>query len=273
MLQISWKEFPLPFLLSSCWFTDCWYELCFLSNSALRKTSLFLSALSEIIPERTTPAPITYYALDLERRELERSLDQVAASPLGLEMQGKIDMRGLWGTFEGGFRFAAEGGLRRCEDAGAAAAALRSRSLRSDGSGTQPALPSSLEQDSIDAALSTPDAATLDVEPPLHVLFLGSSLGMLQRGEDAAFLNALPLRAGKGDTLLIGIDQCRDIARIERAYNDRTGVMCRLILNVLKSAGRALGDESLFAPDKWDYVGRYNIEKCASLFCKISSGR
>jgi L-histidine Nalpha-methyltransferase / hercynylcysteine S-oxide synthase len=245
----------------------------------LRKTSHLLSALSKIVPERKTPAPLTYYALDLERRELERTLDQLAASSVGLEMQGKIDTLGLWGTFEGGFRFAAEGGLRGREAAVAVAAALRSRSLSSDGtSTTQHSSPSPSRQDSTEAALSTRDAVTLEV--PLHILFLGSSIGNFPRGEDAAFLRALPLRAGKGDTLLIGIDHCTDSARIMRAYNDRPGVTGRrrFILNGLKVAGRSLGDESLFAPEKWEYVGRYNAEERAfvtsrSRFPKVADRR
>jgi L-histidine Nalpha-methyltransferase / hercynylcysteine S-oxide synthase len=33
----------------------------------------------------------------------------------------------------------------------------------------------------------------------------------------------------------------------------------------LKAAGAALGDETLFGEDKWDYVGKYNQEK--RLYC------
>jgi L-histidine Nalpha-methyltransferase / hercynylcysteine S-oxide synthase len=227
----------------------------------LRKTSHLLSALSKIVPEQKTPAPITYYALDLERRELERTLDELAASPVGLEMQGKVDTRGLWGTFEGGLRFVAEGGLRGREAAGVATVVLRSRSLSSEGATTQLSHISS-EQDSIETAPSTPDAATLDT--PVHLLFLGSSLGMFSRGEAAEFLKALPLRAGSGDTLLLGLDHCTDDVRIVRAYNDHRGITCRFILNGLKNAGRTLGDESLFPEEKWEYVGQYNAEERTS---------
>jgi L-histidine Nalpha-methyltransferase / hercynylcysteine S-oxide synthase len=65
-----------------------------------------------MVPERTALAPITYYALDLDRPEMERTLDQLAASPVGLEMQGKVDTCRLWCTFEGGLKLVAEGGLR-----------------------------------------------------------------------------------------------------------------------------------------------------------------
>ncbi len=204
-----------------------------------------------------SPAPITYYALDLERHELGRTLDELAASPIGPEMQGKVDARGLWGTFEGGLKFVAEGGLRGRNTAVAAAACARS--LSADSSGTQPSSPSSSERDTVETSFSTPDMEAL--ETPLHILFLGSSLGNFARGEDAAFLKSLPLRVGKGDTLLLGLDHGTDGPRIERAYDDRAGITRRFILNGLKVAGRSLGDESLFAPEKWEYVGRYNVDK------------
>lgn len=204
-----------------------------------------------------SPAPITYYALDLEQRELERTLDQLAASPVGPEIQGKVDARGLWGTYEGGLKFVEEGGLRGRGNAVAAVA--RVRSLSADSASTQPSSHSSSERDSIETSPSTPDVANL--ETPLHILFLGSSLGNFSRGEDAAFLKSLPLRAGKGDTLLLGLDHGADGARIKRAYDDRAGITRRFILNGLKGAGRALGDENLFAPEKWEYVGRYNMDE------------
>jgi uncharacterized SAM-dependent methyltransferase len=90
---------------------------------------------------------------------------------------------------------------------------------------------------------------------------LGSSLGNFPRGEETTFLKSLPLRPGKGDTLLLGIDHASDPARIERAYNDREGITRRFILNGLKVLGRALGDESLFPPEKWEYVGRYDAQE------------
>lgn len=243
---------PPPHLLFSLTPVCVWFK-----TSALRKTSHILSALSKLVPEGMSPAPITYYALDLEQRELSRTLDQLAASPVGAEIEGKVDSRGLWGTYEGGLKFVEEGGLRGRNIPVAAAA--RIRSLSADSAATQPSSPSSSERDSVETSLSTPDLTTLDT--PLHILFLGSSLGNFSRGEDAAFLKSLPLRAGRGDTLLLGLDHGSDGPRIERAYNDRAGITRRFILNGLKGAGRALGDENLFAPERWEYVGRYNAEE------------
>jgi len=213
------------------------------------------------VPPQTSPASIIYYALDLERRELERTLDQLVASPLGLEMQGKIDARGLWGTYEGGLKFVEEGGLRGRQVI--ATTAIRARSLSSDGHTTELSSSVLSEQDSIDTPLSTPETETLEI--PLHILFLGSSIGNFSRGEDAAFLRSLPLRVGKGDTILLGIDHGLDAARIERAYNDSAGVTGRWVLNGLKGAGRALGDEGLFAAEKWEYINRFNAQERKSV--------
>ena len=223
----------------------------------MRKTSHILSAISKRVPTQSSPAHTAYYALDLERRELERSFDKLAASPTGSEIKDKIDIRGLWGTYEGGLKFVEEGGLRGREVA--TATAIRARSLSSDGAATQSSSPTSSQQDTIETPPSTPDRETLD--SPLHILFLGSSLGNFPRGEDIAFLKSLPLRADKGDTLLLGLDHASDAAKIERAYDDRAGITRRFILNGLKVLGRTLGDESLFPPEKWEYVSRYDAQE------------
>src|SRR5882762_2260937 len=59
-----------------------------------------------------SPAPITYYALDLEERELSRTLEQLSASSTGSELKGKVETRGMWGTYDGGLKFIDEGGLQ-----------------------------------------------------------------------------------------------------------------------------------------------------------------
>ncbi|KAH9974228.1 histidine-specific methyltransferase [Russula compacta] len=214
-----------------------------LGSGALRKTSHILSAFSKTVPPQASHAPIIYYALDLERRELERTLDELAASPVGLEMHGKINTFGLWGTYEGGLKFIGEGGLRGRE-------AVPTAAIRA-------------QCDEATTKLSSPPS-TQDrriLETPLHLLFLGSSLGNFSRGDDATFLRSLPLRVGKGDTLLIGLDHTMDAAKVQLAYNDPAGINRRFVLNGLKAAGRVLGDESLFAPDKWDHGGRFNAHE------------
>jgi hypothetical protein len=212
-------------------------------------------------PSRTSPTPITYYALDLDKRELERTLEQLAVSPVGQGMVGKVDTHGLWGTYEGGVKFVKSGGLRRHGLVAWAVSHDRAGPLGCDSEDVAAArLPSpSSGHDASEIPLSTSDFKTLVT--PLHILFLGSSLGSISPGEDPTLLRSLPLRAGKGDTLLLGLDHTSDLAKIERAYNDRTGISRRFILNGLKHAGRVMGDESLFASEKWAYVSRYDARE------------
>ncbi|KAI0648157.1 hypothetical protein C8Q79DRAFT_556266 [Trametes meyenii] len=229
-----------------------------LGAGALRKTSLVLRALSRSVSKPSDTPPINYYALDLEQRELERTLIELNQSTIGAEMKGKVSANGLCGTYDDGLKFIAEGGLegrsslerleskitetytvqRLGRDASPDSGSSRSRS---DGTEVTPP--------------STPGA-----HQPLHILFLGSSLGNFTRGEDAGFLKSLPLRPGSGDTLLLGLDHANEGSQIELAYNDPKGVTRNFIMNGLTCAGRALGDEHLFDEDKWEYVGRYNEE-------------
>lgn len=103
-------------------------------------------------------------------------------------------------------------------------------------------------------APSTPDSA----EAPLHIMFLGSSLGNFSRDEGTSFLRSLPLRRGCGDTLLVGLDHDNEAKKVETAYNDPQGYTRKFIMNGLKAAGNTLGDENMFDEDKWEYVGKYN---------------
>jgi len=226
----------------------------------LRKTSHVLLGLSRLVGN-VKYAPITYYALDLEQRELERVLDEISNSEVGKCLYGKVDIKGLWGTYDDGLKFAEGGGLltqrvvesivsgdRRpfvwCDDT--PASTISSDSSTSD---------SSHSSNSDTSLSSTPDGT----RTPLHIMFLGSSLGNFSRTDAATFLRALPLRPGSGDTLLLGLDHDNEKGLIEEAYNDSKGYTRRFIFNGLRVAGRALGDESIFDEDKWDYVNHYNV--------------
>ena len=57
-------------------------------------------------------APVTYYALDLEKRELERTLSELSNSELGAELDGKITTKGLCATYDDGLAFIQDGGLQ-----------------------------------------------------------------------------------------------------------------------------------------------------------------
>ena len=79
-----------------------------------------------------------------------------------------------------------------------------------------------------------PDVKAQMTSLPLHMLFLGSSLGNFSRTEMAAFLSQLPLRPGSGDTLLLGLDGDNGKELVERAYNDSKGITKAFIMNGLR---------------------------------------
>jgi L-histidine Nalpha-methyltransferase / hercynylcysteine S-oxide synthase len=236
-------------------------------SRALRKTSVILDAMAS---QAHTNTPLTYYALDLEEKELQRTLEELDAS-IGKVLYGKVDTKGLSGTYEDGIRWVLEGGLNHK----AAPLTRRDAEVRVKPSVRDSSPVSSGSGDDSSDALSSPTTAPStpdESHAPVHMMFLGSSLGNFSRGEDVAFLRSLPLRRGSGDTLLIGLDQDNDANIIELAYNDPKGHTKAFIMNGLVAAGRELGDRTIFAEDKWTYVNRYDPERrefshdCIDLF-------
>ncbi|KAJ2927919.1 hypothetical protein H1R20_g9182, partial [Candolleomyces eurysporus] len=224
-------------------------------------------------------SPITYYALDLEKRELERTLGEINNSEIGARLSGKVTTKGMCGTYDDGLKFVQDGGLLHSDSGsdsglphvpasiGHLAEVLRGGSpVPSDGSlssegeafastdsesGATYSLPSSpIDGESVGSASAAQRA--------LHIMFLGSSIGNFPREEAASFLRSLPLRAGMGDTLLLGLDHDNAKEKIEEAYNDKKGYTRRFIMNGLRSAGRTLGDENLFDEKNFEYVNTYN---------------
>ncbi|KAG1842992.1 C-type lectin protein [Suillus subalutaceus] len=223
-----------------------------LGAGSLRKTSHILHALTNLVPVAPPVVPITYYALDLEERELKRTLMKLRESEVGSMLVGKVEAQGMLGTYDAGLKFIEEGGLQESSITDSALPlSLGSYRLDSTRRDSSPASTGSSFPDSSDTEITSPSTPG-NSQTPLHMLFLGSSLGNFKRGEDAKFLRALPLEPGK-DTLLLGLDHDNDRKDIELAYNDPRGLTRDFILNGLKSAGRALGDESMFAEKKWEY--------------------
>ncbi|KAF8214994.1 DUF323 domain-containing protein [Mycena galopus ATCC 62051] len=229
-----------------------------LGAGALRKTSHILSALSRLVKDAGTP-PVTYYALDLEERELRRTLTEISLSDVGKSLQGKVSTRGLCATYDQGLKFAESGALHARNTAERLPRASN-LPFKFDSARDISPMSGSSASDSSDVATSPPSTPD-DISPPLHLLFLGSSLGNFSRIEGADFLRSLPLRPGSGDTLLIGMDHDNEKALIEEAYNDRQGYTKRFIMNGLKGAGRALGDENLFDQKNWEYINNYDVAK------------
>lgn len=211
-----------------------------------------------MVPEGNSPAPITYYALDLEERELQRTLDQITTSDVGRSLSGKVDTKGMWGTYDAGLKFVESGGLQSQKVLGKIQITPGKEFGFTSGE-ISPISSGSTTSDSSSEVETTPPSTPDGAQRPLHILFLGSSLGNFGREDSSKFLRGLPLRLGAGDTLLLGMDHDNGKELIEQAYNDRRGYTKRFIMNGLKAAGRALGDETIFDEDNWEYVNQYNV--------------
>lgn len=96
-------------------------------------------------------------------------------------------------------------------------------------------------------------------DKPKTILWLGSSLGNFKRHEAAPFLAEFGHAIKPGDTMLIGIDSCKDPDRVYHAYNDKANVTHEFILNGLKHANRLMGRET-FKLEEWEVVGEYDEE-------------
>ncbi|MGH9582946.1 MAG: L-histidine N(alpha)-methyltransferase [Bryobacteraceae bacterium] len=74
----------------------------------------------------------------------------------------------------------------------------------------------------------------------LLVLFLGSSIGNLDRGEIPDFLRRIRSLLRAGDTLLLGADLVKDVDVMLSAYDDPAGVTAAFNLNLLGRINREL---------------------------------
>ncbi|KAL4076337.1 histidine-specific methyltransferase [Scleroderma yunnanense] len=207
-----------------------------LGAGSLRKTVHFLRALSDIVPTSSPVPPVTFYALDLDGNELRRALSEVHNSDIGPSLSGKVETRGLWGTYENGFEFIKAGRLGSSRK-------VNGSSLSQANSGADITSTTSLGQ------------------PPTHFLFLGGSIGNFYRGDDSQLLRSLPLQPG--DTLLLGlthtIEQDDDPAH---TYKDTNGYCQAFTMNGLNAAGNILGSPGLFDQNNWEFTNIHSEEKC-----------
>ena len=76
---------------------------------------------------------------------------------------------------------------------------------------------------------------------PVLLLFLGSSIGNLDRESMVSFLRQLHSHLQPGDFFLLGADLVKDTKTMLAAYDDPTGVTAAFNLNVLGRVNRELG--------------------------------
>ncbi|CUA75117.1 Meiotically up-regulated gene 158 protein [Schizosaccharomyces pombe 972h-] [Rhizoctonia solani] len=265
-----------------------------LGAGALRKTSHFLLALARAAkPANAGESPKTsYYALDLERPELVRTLRELSAG-IGKELDSRVSFGGMWGTYDGGIAFVKRGGLRELqlkkevsiklndletERGRAADRAPVVRTAQPTPTPSESNSSSRLQEGALAApvvatvtgsATQTPNRSALPTPPsslpsptdkatstPVQLLFLGSSIGNFTPDESVGFLRSLPLRAGSGDTLLLGLDQKNDPDLVQLAYDDPQGYTRAFALNGIQHAEEVT--EGLIDSNKWSYVEKYN---------------
>jgi L-histidine N-alpha-methyltransferase len=88
------------------------------------------------------------------------------------------------------------------------------------------------------------------------LVFLGGTIGNFEEGACERFLARLAAALGPGAALLLGTDMVKDRARLERAYNDASGVTARFNLNLLTLLNRRLGAD--FDPRHFEHLAFFN---------------
>jgi dimethylhistidine N-methyltransferase len=90
----------------------------------------------------------------------------------------------------------------------------------------------------------------------LLVLFLGSTIGNFDSGADARFLREVRGVLAPGDSLLLGADLLKPLARMLEAYDDPLGVTAAFNLNLLGRINRELDAD--FDLRQFEHVARFN---------------
>ncbi len=89
--------------------------------------------------------------------------------------------------------------------------------------------------------------------------FLGGTIGNLAPDARAAFLAEIAGGLGPDDTLLLGTDLVKDVARLEAAYDDAAGVTAEFNRNVLHVVNRELRAD--FEPVAFEHVAGFDRER------------
>jgi len=100
---------------------------------------------------------------------------------------------------------------------------------------------------------------TIPQEGRRLVAFLGSTIGNFAPHERKQFLSELADNLQPGDSLLLGTDLVKDVARLEAAYNDSLGVTAAFNLNVLHVVNRELHAD--FAVDRFEHVAFFDRDE------------
>ncbi|KAF8978450.1 histidine-specific methyltransferase [Cyathus striatus] len=113
------------------------------------------------------------------------------------------------------------------------------------------------------SVLSNPSSiySTLNISSstPIHILFLGGTIGNFSKWqEDVTFLRSVHMNKERGDRWILSVDKVKDVGMMEKAYGEHGWPF---MMNGLRVAGRALGNEELFEVNNWEMWSKYNKEK------------
>lgn len=90
---------------------------------------------------------------------------------------------------------------------------------------------------------------------PALLAFLGSTIGNFYPAEAISLLRRVRAAMEPGDRFLMGADLRKDVARIERAYNDSRGVTAEFNRNMLRVLNHELGAD--FDPESFEHRAFY----------------
>ena len=93
---------------------------------------------------------------------------------------------------------------------------------------------------------------------PRLVIFLGSTIGNLQREEAVTFLRGIAAPMAPGDYFLLGVDLIKEPAVIEAAYNDSAGLTAEFNRNILRVVNRLAGGD--FDPERFAHRAFFDPE-------------
>ncbi|MFQ5702944.1 MAG: L-histidine N(alpha)-methyltransferase [Gemmatimonadales bacterium] len=93
---------------------------------------------------------------------------------------------------------------------------------------------------------------------PSMVVFLGSTIGNLNRDESVDFWTRVSDNMAEGDFFLLGIDLVKDPTTLEAAYNDAAEVTTEFTKNIFRRINRELGAHVDL--DQLQHVAVYNAE-------------
>jgi L-histidine N-alpha-methyltransferase len=102
------------------------------------------------------------------------------------------------------------------------------------------------------------DLAALPTGGPRLIALLGSTIGNLYPEQRAELLGTLAGELREDDALLLGLDLVKDVARLEAAYHDRTGVTEAFVRNAITAVNRELG--ATFEQERFVYEPRWDPE-------------